>query len=31
MKMQKIWKRTDDFENKLADLSNEKNFSRTNC
>jgi archaellum component FlaC len=26
MKMQKIWKRTDDFENKLADLSNEKNF-----
>jgi hypothetical protein len=25
MKM-RIWKRTDDFENKLADLSNEKNF-----
>jgi hypothetical protein len=24
-------KETDDFENKLADLSNEKNFSRTNC
>jgi hypothetical protein len=24
-------KERDDFENKLADLSNEKNFSRTNC
>jgi predicted nucleic acid-binding Zn-ribbon protein len=24
MKMQKIWKERDDFENKLADLSNEK-------
>jgi hypothetical protein len=26
MKMQKIWKERDDFENKLADLSNEKNL-----